>query len=170
MVKLVVFLGNPGREYERTRHNAGWMVAESLSFFARLFWKKKFKGMVAAYSGAAFLKPTTYMNRSGESVIACARFYRIPPEELLVVHDDMEFAFGKVELRTGGGLAGHKGLKDIVRVFGTNEFERLRFGISRPSHNTPSAHVLGGFSPDEETILPGLLSKAADLLEGRLGR
>jgi PTH1 family peptidyl-tRNA hydrolase len=146
------------------------MVAESLSFSVELAWKEKFKGTVAAYSGTTLLKPMTYMNRSGESVIACARFYRIPPEELLVVHDDMELAFGKVELRTGGGLGGHNGLKDIVRVFGTKEFGRLRFGISRPSRGTPSDHVLGRFSRDEESTLPELLSKAAVLLEDRLGR
>jgi PTH1 family peptidyl-tRNA hydrolase len=170
LIRLIVFLGNPGKEHERTRHNVRWMVADSLSFAHELAWKEKFKGLFATHRGATYLKPTTFMNRSGESVVACTAFYRIGPEELLVVHDDMELAFERVELRHGGGLGGHKGLKDIVRVLGTKDFERLRFGISRPARGTPSEHVLGRFSPDEEAVLPDLLRTGARLIEDRVGK
>lgn len=144
------------------------MVAEELSFTRELVWKEKFKGMVASRGGVVFLKPGAFMNRSGESVGPCASYYRVAPSELLVVHDDMELSFGRVELRTGGGLGGHNGLKDIVRVLGTREFERLRFGISRPPRGAPAQHVLSRFSPEEEAELPALLTEAARLLETRL--
>ncbi len=144
------------------------MVAESLSFRSRLAWKEKFKGFVAVNGGTAFLKPTTFMNRCGESVGTCASFYRVEPGELLVVHDDMELEFSKIELRTGGGLAGHNGLKDIVRVLGTKEFERLRFGISRPARGSPAQYVLARFSRDEEPILTDLTARAAALVESRI--
>jgi len=170
LVRLVVFLGNPGREHERTRHNVGWMIADGLSFAGELVWKEKFKGMVANRAGTTYLKPLTYMNRSGESVVACSTFYRIAFEELLVVHDDMELAFERVEVRKGGGLGGHNGLKDVVRALGSREFERLRFGISRPARGTPTDHVLGRFAPDEETFLPVLLAKAARLVEERVAK
>lgn len=164
---MVVFLGNPGRQYERTRHNAGWLVADALSFSSRLAWKEKFKGLVALYEGVAFLKPTTFMNRCGESVGACAAFYRVEPGQLLVVHDDLEIDFGRVELRSGGGLAGHNGLRDIVRVIGTRDFERLRFGISRPPHGKVSQYVLSRFSREEEPLVADLAAKAALLVESR---
>lgn len=166
MIRLVVFLGNPGREYEKTRHNVGWMVADSLSF--SLAWREKFKGLLAERSGVRFLKPATFMNRSGESVIACASFFRIAAPEILVVHDDLELTFERVDLRDGGGLAGHNGLKDIARVLATRDFGRLRVGISRPKRGNPSGYVLSRFSPEEEALLPGVLSHAAGLLEERL--
>lgn len=164
---MVVFLGNPGREYERTRHNVGWMVADSLAFASELEWREKFRGLIARARGVYFLKPLTYMNRSGQSVGLCAGYFRINPAKILVVHDDMELAFGNVVLRSGGGLAGHNGLKDLARVLGTKNFERLRFGISRPVRESPSAYVLSRFGPDEEAILPGLLEKAGHLVEER---
>jgi PTH1 family peptidyl-tRNA hydrolase len=141
------------------------MIADTLSFAGELVWKEKFKGMVATRAGTTFLKPLTYMNRSGESVVACTSFFRVGAEELLVVHDDMELAFERVEIRQGGGLGGHNGLKDVVRALGNREFVRLRFGISRPARGTPTDHVLGRFSPDEETFLPVLLLQAARLIE-----
>ena len=168
MIRLIAFLGNPGKEYERTRHNAGWLVADELSFASELVWKEKFKGIVASRGGLILLRPRAFMNRSGESVGPCASFYRVAPEELLVVHDDIELSFGRFELRKGGGLGGHNGLKDIVRVLGTREFERLRIGISRPQHGAPARHVLSRFSPDEEAMLSELLTKAARLLESRM--
>ncbi len=168
VIRLVVFLGNPGKEYERTRHNIGWLVADALPFASELAWREKFKGLTSTRAGTTFLKPTTFMNRSGESVAACASFFRIAPGEMLVVHDDMERPFGRVELRSGGGLGGHNGLRDIVRVLGTPDFVRLRCGISRPARGNPSSHVLGRFSPEEEAELPEMLSQAAALLEKQL--
>ena len=168
MIRLVVFLGNPGKEYERTRHNIGWMVADALPFASGLSWREKFKGLTASRLGTTFLKPTTFMNRSGESVAACASFFHIRAEEILVVHDDMERPFGRIELRLGGGLGGHNGLKDIVRTLGTPDFVHLRCGISRPARGTPSSHVLGRFAPEEEAELPGILERAAALLEKQL--
>lgn len=168
MIRLVAFLGNPGRAYERTRHNVGWMVAEALPFAGQLEWKEKFKGLLAAYGSVRLLKPLFYMNRSGESVGACASYYRITPAELLVVHDDMQLDFGEIETRSGGGLAGHNGLKDIARVLSTRDFERLRFGVSRPGRQAPARYVLERFSPHEEGLLPQLLDRAAALIERRL--
>jgi PTH1 family peptidyl-tRNA hydrolase len=172
MIRLAVFLGNPGREYERTRHNLAWLTADALSFTPDLVWQKKFKGETAQHRTAAgivyLLKPATFMNVSGESVLPAARFYKIAPEELLVVHDDIELPFGEAAFRKGGGLAGHNGLRSISKVLGTPEFYRFRLGVSRPARGSVSAHVLGRFSPEEEISLPPYLEAAAKFLERAL--
>ncbi|HUZ18514.1 MAG TPA: aminoacyl-tRNA hydrolase [Spirochaetia bacterium] len=165
MIRLVVFLGNPGPTYSRTRHNAGWMVADALSFAGALDWRAKFKGRFASRSNIGFLKPETLMNRSGESVGACMTFFRINAPDILVVHDDIELELGKVELRAGGGLAGHNGLRDINRVTGTRDFSRLRVGVSRPTHGDVAGYVLSRFAADEEAQLPDILARAAAVIE-----
>jgi peptidyl-tRNA hydrolase, PTH1 family len=168
VVRLAVFLGNPGSGYSRTRHNAGWMVADALSFSAELVWRLKFKGMYASRGGCSFLKPETMMNLSGESVGDCMTFFRITIAELLVVHDDIDLEFGRVERKSGGGLGGHNGLRDIVRVCGSGNFERVRVGVGRPSRGSVSTFVLSRFSPEEEAQLDGVLSRAAALVEQQL--
>lgn len=169
MIKLVTFLGNPGTEHLQTRHNAGWMLCEALESLQGNFWQTKFKGqyLQQQISGNKFifLKPETYMNLSGSSVLACMQFFKITPEELMVVHDDLELDFGQIGLKEGGGLGGHNGLRSIAQVLGTNDFYRFRLGISRPSHRNVSAYVLSKFSPDEQIVLSDYLKNAANIFK-----
>ena len=127
---LVAGLGNPGREHAGNRHNVGWMVAEELARRHGGSWRGKFSGRVAEVrlDGArvALLKPETYMNDSGKSVAAAARFYKVEPEALLVVHDESDLELGRLQARLGGGLAGHNGLRSVAKALGTPEFLRLR--------------------------------------------
>jgi PTH1 family peptidyl-tRNA hydrolase len=172
MIKLVVFLGNPGSEYARTRHNIAWMLAERLSFYSRLSWRRKFKGWFAQERvggiSYTFLKPETFMNKSGESVRPLLDFFRILPAELLAVHDDLELSYGRVGFKQGGGLGGHNGLRSMKHILGTSDFGRFRLGIGRPARGSVSSYVLGAFSDAERAVLPRYLELAARLLEERL--
>jgi len=169
MIKLIVLLGNHGREYAETRHNIAWMMFDYSSIENSLNWQKKFKGEYAATSNKRgklyILKPYTFMNKSGESVLAISQFFKIDPKEILVVHDDLETAFGTFSFKTGGGLAGHNGLKSIAAQLGTNSFNRLKLGISRPKFGSVSSYVLGKFSSDEQAVLPVYLEKMAQELD-----
>jgi PTH1 family peptidyl-tRNA hydrolase len=174
MIRLIAFLGNPGREYRLTRHNMGWLVAEALPSAARLVWQDKFKGSYAIFSaaGAAFvylLKPETFMNQSGDSAAALMRFYKIEAAELLVVHDEIELPFGSVHLRLGGGLGGHNGLRSIEKSLASREFYRFRLGVGRPARGDVSSHVLARFSADQEAVLPDYCRAAARLVEAAAG-
>ncbi len=170
-IRLVVALGNPGVKYARTRHNIAWQLVEILSFYDELDWKEKFKGVYAdyrvpgAYDKVFFLEPWTFMNLSGQSLVAAMQFFKIEIEEVLVVHDELELGFGTVSFKNGGGLGGHNGLRSVASSLGTRDFKRFRLGISRPSHRDISSHVLSNFSPDEEPLIPTYLENAADLLE-----
>ncbi|MDE5899255.1 MAG: aminoacyl-tRNA hydrolase [Treponemataceae bacterium] len=193
MIRLVAFLGNYGREYERTRHNAAWQFADALPFAGRLGWQEKFHGSYAAAERAAlreafvecgllpasggglprsadgaervfFLKPETYMNLSGQSVGALADFFKIAPEEILVVHDELELPLGTVGLKWSGGLGGHNGLRSVKASLGTADFWRLRFGISKPSGADIAEYVLSPFLPDERIVLSQVFPQAAALL------
>jgi len=165
MLQLVVFLGNPGAEHKRSRHNAGWMLAEAMPFFSVLDWKKKYKGLYACLDNIQkllaeemppatqeivpttlsemrseklhFLKPQTYMNLSGESAYAAASFYKIKLNEIIVVHDEIELPFGTLSLKFSGGLGGHNGLRSMKACFGSADFWRLRVGIGRPDSRLP---------------------------------
>ena len=165
---MIAFLGNPGREYERSRHNAGWMAADVLTLRYSLSWQEKFNGRLALLAFPAvklrLFKPTTFMNRSGLSISRALSYFSLDPGECIVVHDDLELAFGRIDFRRGGGTGGHNGLKSIVEQLGTKDFGRLRIGIGRPSRGSVSSYVLGRFSPEEEAELPDILEKAADLL------
>ena len=169
MIKLITFLGNPGKQYEQTRHNVGWMVADEMSLISEFDWQKKFKGRFCQKNIGGnkvyFLKPETFMNKSGESVRSIMQFFKIDPVELLVVHDEIEMDFGYVGFKKGGGLAGHNGLRSISNLLGTRDFYRYRIGVSRPPHGNVSSYVLSKFSSDEQIVLVDYLSKAADLLE-----
>jgi PTH1 family peptidyl-tRNA hydrolase len=138
---LVVGLGNPGREYKPTRHNVGWMVVDELARRHGGSFRSKFSGRVADVRAEerrlALLKPETYMNESGRSVGAAARFYKSQPGEILLVHDDVDLAEGRLQARLGGGLAGHNGLRSIAQHLGTNDFLRLRIGVGRPERGDP---------------------------------
>ena len=134
-VRLVAGLGNPGREYAFTRHNAGFWFADALAskLGAEFGSESKFQGHVAKAGGhLRLLKPATFMNLSGRSVSAAARFFAIPPAEILVVHDELDLLPGEAKMKFGGGVAGHNGLKDIAAQFGTKDFWRLRIGIGHP--------------------------------------
>ena len=139
-IKVIVGLGNPGKEYERTRHNAGYWWVDAIADAKRAAWKRetKFSGWTTRIEEGGhdfwLLKPATYMNESGRSVAALLRFYRIEPGNLLVVHDELDLPPGTVKLKKGGGTGGHNGLTDIVEALDTKEFWRLRIGIGHPGH------------------------------------
>ena len=167
---LVAGLGNPGRKYERTRHNLGWLVLDELARRHGGSWRSKFSGSFAEVRlgdlRLGLLKPETYMNESGRAVGEAARFYKVEPEGLLVVHDDVDLEPGRLQARAGGGLAGHNGLRSLAQHLGSQEFERLRIGVGRPGRGDPrsiSDWVLSGFAPEDN--VESLIAKAADAVE-----
>jgi PTH1 family peptidyl-tRNA hydrolase len=167
---LVAGLGNPGREYERTRHNAGWLVLDELARRHSGSWRSKFSGSLAEIRlgdlRLALLKPETYMNDSGRSVGAAVRFFKVEPEQVLVVHDDVDLEAGRLQARAGGGLAGHNGLRSLAQHLGSQDFLRLRIGIGRPRRGDPrpvADWVLSPFSPEEDP--EALVARAADAVE-----
>jgi PTH1 family peptidyl-tRNA hydrolase len=167
---LVVGLGNPGREYERTRHNAGWLALDELARRHGGSWRSKFSGSLAELRlgdrRVALLKPETYMNDSGRSVGAAVRFFKVEAERLLVVHDDVDLDAGRLQARAGGGLAGHNGLRSLAQHLGSQDFLRLRIGVGRPGRGDPrpvADWVLSPFSPEEDA--EALIGRAADAVE-----
>jgi peptidyl-tRNA hydrolase, PTH1 family len=167
---LVVGLGNPGREYASTRHNVGFMVADELARRHDGSWRSKFSGEVAdvRVDGArlALLKPQTYMNESGRSVASAAKFYKVDPEGLLAVHDEVDLDLGRMQARVGGGLAGHNGLRSVASVLRTPEFLRLRIGVGRPERGDPRPVADWVLSPfDPEVDVGALVGRAADAVE-----
>ncbi len=167
---LVAGLGNPGREYERTRHNAGWLVLDELAARHGGAFRSKFSGRVADVRlgglRVALVKPETYMNESGRSISAATRFYKCEPGRLLVVHDDVDLAPGRLQARLGGGLAGHNGLRSIAQSLGSQEFLRLRIGVGRPGRGdrrSVADYVLSPF--DADTDVEALVGRAADAVE-----
>ena len=173
MIKLIVGLGNPGRQYEKTRHNAGFLFLDALAQELGCIWsnESRFQGFIAEGSIAngkvILLKPDTFMNRSGQSVGKTARYYKLLPEEILVVHDELDFNPGGVKLKKDGGHAGHNGLKDIIAHLSSKEFFRLRIGIGRPAAGKAVADfVLSSPSREERE----LLVNAIDLSRNYVGQ
>jgi PTH1 family peptidyl-tRNA hydrolase len=166
MFQLVVALGNPGPDYAKTRHNVGWLFLESLNELSKVVWKNKFKGEYAELSlqgeKVYFLKPLTFMNLSGESVQAMCGFFKILPESILVIHDELDLPFGQIHFKKGGGLAGHNGLKSMANCLGTDQFSRMRIGIGRPTHGTVANWVLNPFSKEESMVIDDLFKKMHD--------
>jgi peptidyl-tRNA hydrolase, PTH1 family len=167
---LVAGLGNPGREYEHTRHNLGWLVVDELARRHGGSFRSKFSGQLSELrvgdEKVAVLKPETYMNESGRSIAAAARFFKVDPAALLVVHDDVDLEQERFQARIGGGVAGHNGLRSIAQSLGTNDFMRLRLGVGRPGRGdrrSVSDFVLSRFDP--ETDVDALVSRAADAVE-----
>jgi PTH1 family peptidyl-tRNA hydrolase len=167
---LVAGLGNPGREYHRTRHNVGFMVVDELARRHEGSFRSKFSGRFAEVrlgnQKVALLEPETYMNDSGRSVGSAIRFFRTPLQELLVVHDDVDLEPGRLQARLGGGLAGHNGLRSIVDTLGSGDFLRLRIGVGRPERGDrrPVADfVLSPFPP--EVDVEDIVGRAADGIE-----
>jgi peptidyl-tRNA hydrolase, PTH1 family len=164
---LVAGLGNPGREYARNRHNVGWAVVDELARRHGGSFRSKFSGALSEVRiegrRLALLKPETYMNESGRSVAAAARFFKVEPYALLVVHDDVDLEAGRLQARLGGGLAGHNGLRSLAQHVGTPEFLRLRVGVGRPGRGDPrpvSDWVLSDFAPEDDA--EALVARAAD--------
>jgi peptidyl-tRNA hydrolase, PTH1 family len=165
---LWVGLGNPGSEYARHRHNVGFMAVEAIASRHRFSpWRKRFKGEIAEGSVGGrkviALKPQTYMNDSGSSVQQAAAFSKIPVDGIWVFHDELDLAPGKVRVKKGGGVAGHNGLRDIRRAFGSPEFWRIRIGIGHPGHkDAVTGHVLGNFAKADQGWVSALLDALAD--------
>lgn len=167
---LVVGLGNPGREYARNRHNVGWMVVDELARRHGGSWRSKFSGQLSEIRleghKLALLKPETYMNESGKSVGAAMRFFKLEPDAVLVVHDEGDFELGRLQLRLGGGTAGHNGLRSIAQHLKTPDFLRLRVGVGRPERGDPrplADYVLSDFAPYDDA--DALVARAADAVE-----
>jgi PTH1 family peptidyl-tRNA hydrolase len=184
MIELVAFLGNKGFQYAGNRHNAAWLLANELPFSSSLSWREKFHGEYASLDGTFlqkyvsdedsasqkkivladkihFIKPNTFMNLSGESIKPTAAFFKIPSENILVVHDELELALGFASFKFSGGLGGHNGLRSMKTCFGTADFWRLRIGIGRPDHPDISSWVLSDFAPHEEPVLNQVLQASA---------
>lgn len=169
LITLIAFLGNHGTQYKKNRHNAAWLFADSLPSLRNLNWQKKFNGQFASFSiddrHLYIIKPETFMNLSGESIAHIASFYKIPAEQILIVHDELELPTGTVSLKWSGGLGGHNGLRSTKASLGSADFWRLRFGIGRPEHNDISAWVLSDFSFDESIRINQIFDIAAPLFD-----
>jgi PTH1 family peptidyl-tRNA hydrolase len=167
---LVAGLGNPGREYARNRHNVGFMVVEELARRHETNFRVKFHGRLAELRlggrRVALLAPETFMNESGRSLAAAARYFKLQPEQLLVVHDEVDLEPGRLQLRLGGGLAGHNGLRSIAAALATKEFLRLRVGVGRPGRGdrrSVADYVLSNF--DSGSDVEAIVSRAAAAVE-----
>jgi PTH1 family peptidyl-tRNA hydrolase len=181
MIRMLVGLGNPGTEYEGTRHNAGfWWVDEAARVLgARLVHDRAYHGLVARVNrpdGPVWLlEPQTYMNLSGKSVAPLARFFKIEPSQILVVHDELDLAPGQMKIKQGGGVAGHNGLKDIQAQLGTADFWRLRIGIGHPGDRSEVANwVLRKPAPDDRDAILKCIAQSIEalplLLDGPMER
>lgn len=169
MIRLVVGLGNPGKEYERTRHNAGFWLVERFASANGVVLRKdsKFKALVGRHdsSGAWFLLPQSFMNLSGQPVHMLAGFFKIKPEEILVVHDELDFPPGVAKLKQGGGIAGHNGLRDISQRLATHEYWRLRLGVGKPPPGREGAdYVLEKPPVEERAAIEAAIDKALGVL------
>src|SRR5438309_4829420 len=167
---LVVGLGNPGREYAGNRHNVGWMVVDELARRHGASWREKFAGRLAELRidghRVALLKPETFMNDSGRSVAAARKFFKLEPDAILVVHDEVDLESGRLQARLGGGLAGHNGLRSVASHLKTPDFLRLRVGVGRPGRGDPrpvADYVLSDFEPADDA--DALVARAADAVE-----
>lgn len=174
MMKMVVGLGNPGKRYDNTRHNIGFIVLDLLSDSLGIELNKKKKTALTAefnYEGqkSVLVKPQTYMNLSGRSVGALSRYFKILPEDILVVHDDLDIGLGKIKIKPGGGPGGHKGLKSIIETLGTSKFNRLKIGIGRPlEYVDPVEYVLSTINEEEWEIFRDILPQAVKAAESFL--
>jgi PTH1 family peptidyl-tRNA hydrolase len=175
---LLVGLGNPGAKYERTRHNIGFMAVDDLGRRGPAGggspsdWREKFRGLWLKTSAAGrevvLLKPQTFMNLSGECVQPAAAFFKVTPERVVVLHDELDLPFGEVRVKVGGGHAGHNGLRSLIERLGTPDFVRVRIGIGRPPagfRGQVADYVLSPFEAVESATLPSLIERAAEAAE-----
>ncbi len=166
-MKLIVGLGNPGKEYENTRHNVGFMVLDH--YVCDDSWQKKFDGLyqVVNYQDekVLFLKPSTYMNNSGISVRQASKYYDIEPSDILIIQDDMDIAFGKYKLKKNSSSGGHNGIKSIIAALNTDSFARLKIGISHDKNRDTIHYVLGKFSKEEMNYLNETYKQYNEIIE-----
>jgi len=168
---LIVGLGNPGREYEQTRHNAGFWFVEALARQANAnfradgkFFGDVAKGRIGSHE-VWFLKPDTFMNRSGQAISALARFYKIGLDQILVAHDELDILPGDIRLKVGGGHGGHNGLRDTITQMGGNNFLRLRIGIGHPGHSSQvTGFVLGKAPASEQSLIDEAIERALKVM------
>ena len=175
--RLIVGLGNPGTKYDRTRHNIGFEIVDALAKSlpdVSLVGNKRFQGETGEFRSAGertvLLKPTTYMNRSGQAVRAVLDWYKLEPSAVLVIYDDMDLPTGKLRMRLSGGAGGHNGMKSIISHLGTKDFPRLRVGVgaadkSGDSNGAVVSHVLGRFSPADRKIVDAVIPMAVDAVD-----
>jgi len=167
VIRLVVGLGNPGKEYERTRHNAGFWLVERFASANGVMLRKdgKFQALVGRHDSAFLLMPQSFMNGSGRAVQMLAGFFKIKPDEMLVVHDELDFAPGVARVKQGGGIAGHNGLKDISQRLGSHDYWRLRIGIGHPGDKDAVAdYVLQKPSAEDKTAIDQAIDRALQVL------
>lgn len=169
-MKLIVGLGNPGREYAETRHNIGFVILDVLADKLGWEFRSKFQGQWAEGrwpdQKSGLLKPYTYMNLSGRAVREAAGFYKIPPQDILVIHDDLDLPLGKTRLRAQGGPGGHNGIRSLIAELGTDQFWRLKIGIDRPPQGWETAdYVLSSFSEKDWTVLDDGMERALKIIE-----
>ena len=174
---LLVCLGNPGKDYENTRHNIGFMAADELekrenTRFNKLRYRALTGEVTIAGQRVLVLKPQTYMNLSGESVKLAGGFYKVPPEQVLVISDDVSLPLGKLRIRAGGSAGGHNGLKNIIQHLGTDQFPRIKVGVGAPQHPEHEMvnWVIGNFSPAEKKVVGEAVGKALDAVECLIGK
>jgi len=167
---LIVGLGNPGKEYADTRHNIGFRAVDELARRARLPWEKarlkaiQARGTIAGHD-VVLAKPQTFMNLSGTSVVQLVKWYKVPLDRLLIVHDDLDLPFGHLRLRAEGSAGGQNGMDSIIEQLRTKTVPRLKIGIGRPNWGDASGYVLTRFTKDQQAELPFLLGTAADAIE-----
>ena len=170
MPALIVGLGNPGPEYARTRHNAGFLCVEELARRGGLKWERprlkaaQARGKLAGRD-VVLAKPQTYMNLSGTSVAQLVKWYKTPLTDLLIVYDELDLPFGQLRLRAGGSAGGHNGLTSVLQQLRTSEVPRLRIGVGRPEWGEPKGYLLSRFTKDQTERLPALIDRAADAAE-----
>jgi len=165
-IAVLVGLGNPGKEYAHTRHNIGFMAIAHLAkaWSAHLHPEPKFQGNYAKVRQLHLLQPATYMNNSGVAVRQVLNWYKLQPQQVLVIYDDLDLPLGKVRLRPSGSAGGHNGMKSIIAHLGTENFPRLRLGIGRNPADAVTNYVLGGFTPQEQQLLPQIMDITLELL------
>jgi PTH1 family peptidyl-tRNA hydrolase len=167
---ILAGLGNPGPTYQWTRHNAGFLFLERLAHLENVsISKKSFSGITGEWNFAGhrllLLKPQTFMNLSGNSVMQALQFHKIPLSNLIVIHDELDLPFGVVRFKNGGGHGGHNGLRSIMENLGKGDFLRLRIGIGKSPHGDATDHVLGKIPPEQMEILPRILDGGIEMLE-----
>lgn len=176
MPRLIVGLGNPGETYRDTRHNIGFMVLDEIArrMGAAFREEKRWSGLVAKFTGGYLLKPLTFMNESGRAVQSVGHFYKASPAQTLVVYDDIDLPLGRLRFRTSGSAAGHNGIRSLIASLGSDEFPRLKVGISaadgRPAGERMVGHVLGKFRTEEQTELQIVIQRAADAVLSAVDR
>ncbi len=169
-MKLIVGLGNPGRKYSRTRHNIGFLCLEAFANQHKVKFKKdkKFIGEIAKTTQGYLLKPTTFMNNSGDSVLALVNYYDIDHKDILIIHDDLDLPTGKLRLRYQGGPGGHKGLSSIFSALGTSQIKRIKFGIGKPEAMDPKAYVLKNFHKADGDVVIESITETQEIIKAFL--